>query len=63
MKLHFASSLVALLALAACGGQAQSQTEQQTLVDRSTLAVQEMTAENTGTEARNLLKLHQHQLG
>lgn len=49
-------ALLALLALAACGGQAQSQTEQQTLVDRSTLAVQEMTAENTGTEARNLLK-------
>lgn len=47
---------IALLALSACAGPAQSQTEQQTLVDRSTLVVQEMLAEPNGTEARNLLK-------
>ncbi|MCX7382325.1 MAG: lipid-binding SYLF domain-containing protein [Alphaproteobacteria bacterium] len=48
--------LLALLALSACAGQAQSQTEQQTLVDRSTLVVQEMLGDQQATEARSLMK-------
>lgn len=47
---------IALLALSACAGQAQSQTDQQTLVDRSTLVVQEMLGDQNATEARNLMK-------
>ncbi|MCW3473424.1 lipid-binding SYLF domain-containing protein [Limobrevibacterium gyesilva] len=46
--------LIALLALAPLA--AHAQTEQQTLVDRATLAVQEMLSDQNGTEARNLLK-------
>ncbi len=48
--------LLALLALSACAGQAFAQTDQQTLVDRSTLVVQEMLGDQNATEARNLMK-------
>ena len=48
--------LIAILALSAFAGRAQAQTEQQTLVDRSTLVVQEMLGDQNATEARNLMK-------
>jgi SH3 domain-containing YSC84-like protein 1 len=44
------------LVLTACSSQAQSQTEQQSLVDRSTLTVQELLSDQNASEARNLLK-------
>jgi SH3 domain-containing YSC84-like protein 1 len=47
---------VLLFALTACSSQAQSQTEQQSLVDRSTLTVQELLSDQNASEARNLLK-------
>jgi lipid-binding SYLF domain-containing protein len=51
MLRYLAAALLALLPLAA-----QAQTEQQTLVDRSTLVVQEMMSDNNASEARNLMK-------
>jgi lipid-binding SYLF domain-containing protein len=48
--------LAVFLALTACAGQAQSQTEQQSLVDRSTLTVQELLSDQNASEARVLLK-------
>lgn len=48
--------LAVFLALTACSGQAQSQTEQQSLVDRSTLTVQELLSDQNASEARVLLK-------
>jgi SH3 domain-containing YSC84-like protein 1 len=45
-----------VLVLAACSSQAQSQTDQQSLVDRSTLTVQELLSDQNASEARNLLK-------
>ena len=48
--------LIAILALSAFVGRAHAQTEQQTLVDRSTLVVQEMLGDQNATEARNLMK-------
>ncbi len=45
------AALLALVPFAA-----QAQTEQQTLVDRSTLVVQEMLGDQNATDARNLLK-------
>jgi lipid-binding SYLF domain-containing protein len=49
--------LALTLLLSACAGAgAQSSTEQQTIVDRSTLVVQEMLGDPNQTEARALLK-------
>lgn len=48
--------IAALLALLALPGAARAQTEQQTLVDRATLTLQEMLGEQNGAEARALLK-------
>jgi len=48
--------LLATIALMGCAADVHSQTEQQTLVDRSTLVVQELLGEQNGAEARNLLK-------
>ena len=46
-----------MLLLSACAGAtAQSSTDQQTLVDRSTLVVQEMLGDQNASEARMLLK-------
>ena len=46
----------AVVALMATQGAARAQTEQQTLVDRSALVLQEMLGEQNGAEARALLK-------
>ena len=46
----------AVVALIATQGAARAQTEQQTLVDRSALVLQEMLGEQNGAEARALLK-------
>ena len=56
--------MLALLALQACSSsptaqaqaQPQGQTEQQTLVDRATLSVQEMLSAQDASDARNLLR-------
>ena len=45
------AALLALLPLAA-----RAQSEQQTLVDRATLAVQEMLADNAGSDARSVIR-------
>jgi lipid-binding SYLF domain-containing protein len=54
-RLMFAA-LLALVPLAFTPGAAHAQTEQQTLVDRATLVLQEMLSDPNATEARNLLK-------
>ncbi len=48
--------LIAALALLLAPRGAQAQTEQQTLVDRATLAVQEMLSDSNGKDARDMLK-------
>ena len=48
--------IVTLIALLAVSGAARAQTEQQTLVDRSTLVVQEMLGDQQASDMRNLLK-------
>jgi lipid-binding SYLF domain-containing protein len=45
-----------LLSLAAVPNRAMAQTDQQSLVDRATLSVQEMLSDNSNPDARNLLR-------
>ena len=52
MKRMLIAALVALLLPLA----AHAQTEQQTLVDRATLTVQEMLGDKNASEARNLMR-------
>ena len=58
MKKILAMAVLALIPLlqTACGGP-PTQTEQQTLVDRSTLAMQEMMTQQISDEPRKLLTL------